>query len=60
MKKINELLNNQVGSYIFPFFWQHGEDEATLRDYMRAIEEANIRSVCVECRPHPDFCGSKW
>ena len=60
MKKINELLNNQVGSYIFPFFWQHGEDEATLRDYMRAIEEANIRSVCVECRPHPDFCGPKW
>ena len=60
MKKINELLNNQVGSYIFPFFWQHGEDEATLRDYMRAIEEANIHSVCVECRPHPDFCGPRW
>ena len=60
MKKIEALLKNQNGSYIFPFFWQHGEDEATLRDYMRAIDEANIRSVCVECRPHPDFCGPKW
>ena len=60
MKKINELLENRGGNYILPFFWQHGEDEETLRDYMRAIDEANIHSVCVECRPHPDFCGPKW
>ena len=60
MKRIDELLRGEGGSYIFPFFWQHGEDEATLRDYMRAINEANIRAVCVECRPHPDFCGPKW
>ena len=60
MKKITELINNERESYIFPFFWQHGEDEATLRDYMRAIQEANINAVCVECRPHPDFCGPKW
>ena len=60
MKKIEELIQGKAGSYIFPFFWQHGEDETTLRDYMRAIYEANIRAVCVECRPHPDFCGPKW
>ena len=60
MKKINRLLHGELPNNIFPFFWQHGEDEATLRDYMRAIYESNIRSVCVECRPHPDFCGPKW
>ena len=60
MKRVEELLQGFKGNYILPFFWQHGEDEATLRDYMRAINEANIRSVCVECRPHPDFCGPKW
>ena len=60
MKKVEELLQGYKGNYILPFFWQHGEDEETLRDYMRAIDEANIRSVCVECRPHPDFCGPKW
>ena len=27
---------------------------------MRAIHEANIGAVCVESRPHPDFCGEKW
>lgn len=60
MKRINELLSGKGENYILPFFWQHGEDEATLRDYMRAIDEANIHAVCVECRPHPDFCGPKW
>ncbi len=60
MSKIEQLLKNEGGSYILPFFWQHGEDEETLRDYMRAIDEANIHEVCVECRPHPDFCGPKW
>lgn len=43
-----------------PFFWQHGEDEATLREYMGVIESSGCRAVCVESRPHPDFCGPKW
>ena len=60
MKRIDQLLAGEGGNYLFPFFWQHGEDEATLRDYMRAIDQANIHAVCVECRPHPDFCGPKW
>ena len=59
-KRLKEALENRPGSYILPFFWQHGETEEVLRDYMRAIYEANIREVCVECRPHPDFCGPKW
>ncbi len=39
---IERILNDQHENYILPFFWQHGEDEDTLRDYMRAIDEANI------------------
>jgi hypothetical protein len=58
--RLNELLKNEGGSYILPFFWQHGEDEKTLREYMRAIRGANIREVCVESRPHPNYCGPKW
>ena len=49
-----------VTNHMLPFFWQHGEDEATLRHYMQVIEEANCRAVCVESRPHPDFCGPGW
>lgn len=59
-KKVNKLLNHQGENYILPFFWQHGEDEVTLRKYMQVIDESNIKAVCVESRPHPDFCGPKW
>lgn len=58
--KVERLLKGQGGNYIFPFFWQHGEDEETLRKYMQVIHESNIGAVCVESRPHPDFCGPKW
>ncbi|MCR5546815.1 MAG: hypothetical protein K6F30_10120 [Lachnospiraceae bacterium] len=57
---IKELLEQKEDNYILPFFWQHGESEETLREYMNAIYNANIRAVCVESRPHPDFCGDKW
>ncbi|MDR0708906.1 MAG: hypothetical protein LBF77_02435 [Spirochaetaceae bacterium] len=57
---IRRVLDGKQDNYIFPFFWQHGEDEATLRTYMRVIHEANIGAVCVESRPHPDFCGPLW
>lgn len=58
--KIKNLLNNQMENYIFPFFWQHGEEEAVLREYMKVIYDANIRAVCIESRPHPDFAGDAW
>ena len=57
---MEELLRNRGDNYVFPFFWQHGEDEKTLRSYMRIIDEADCHAVCVESRPHPDFCGPKW
>ena len=59
-KTIQALLANREENHILPFFWQHGEDEATLREMMAAIHGANCRAVCVESRPHPDFCGPKW
>ena len=57
---IRELLKGNSGDHIFPFFWQHGEDEATLRKMMKVIHDSNCKSVCIESRPHPDFCGEKW
>lgn len=55
-----EVLNNKCGNYIMPFFWQHGEKEHILREYMEAIQNCNIQAVCVESRPHPDFLGPRW
>ena len=45
---------------IFPFLWMHGEDEQTIREYIRKIHESNLEAFCVESRPHPDFVGPAW
>ena len=59
-KTIQQVLSGNADHHILPFFWQHGEDEATLRKLMGAIHGAGCGAVCVESRPHPDFCGEKW
>lgn len=59
-EKIRKVLQGEEDNYLLPFFWQHGEDEATLRDYMHVIHDAGIRAVCLESRPHPDFAGDGW
>jgi len=57
---VKKVLSGNADNHILPFFWQHGEDEATLRELMGAIHGAGCGAVCVESRPHPDFCGDKW
>lgn len=59
-KKITDLLADREENHIFPFFWQHGEEESVLREYMQVIRRSNIKAVCIESRPHPDFCGPGW
>lgn len=58
--KLTRLLREEGDNFILPFFWQHGESEEVLRKYMQVIQESNIGAVCIESRPHPDFCGDKW
>jgi hypothetical protein len=58
--RIQAILENRGGNHLLPFFWQHGESEAVLREEMARIHEAAIGAVCVESRPHPDFCGPRW
>ena len=45
---------------IFPFLWMRGEEEAILRREIEKIAQCGIRAVCVEARPHDDFCGPGW
>lgn len=57
---VKDLMAEKWENRIFPFLWMHGEDESTLRHYMNVIHAANMGAVCVESRPHPDFCGPGW
>ena len=59
-RRIRDLLEGRTTRSVFPFFWLRGEDEKTLREYMHVIHDAGCRAVCLESRPHPDFCGPKW
>ena len=47
-------------NYILPFLWMRGEEEKILREEMSKIYECGIRAVCLEARPHDDFCGPGW
>ena len=57
---IQDLLQGQIENHLMPFFWQHGEEESVLRTYMKKIHESGCGAVCVESRPHPDYCGPQW
>lgn len=59
-QKLKAALANENGKHIFPFFWQHGEDDETLLRELRSIYDCGIRSVCVESRPHEGFGGEEW
>ena len=50
----------QITNHLFPFFWQHGEEEEVLVEYVEKIYQSGMRAVCVESRPHPDFIGEQW
>ncbi|MCF0128978.1 MAG: hypothetical protein HUJ70_10415, partial [Pseudobutyrivibrio sp.] len=47
-------------NHILPFLWMRGEDEATLRREMEKISECGIGAVCLEARPHKEFCKEGW
>ena len=59
-RRVQEVLENRGENYLLPLFWQHGEDEGELREEMARIQESGIGAVCMESRPHTDFCGPRW
>ena len=60
MEQLQAVLEGTYGSHILPFLWMKGEDNATIARELDKIEECGIREVCLESRPHPDFCGLGW
>ena len=58
--QILESLRNEHENYILPFLWMRGEDESLIRREIDRINACGIRALCLESRPHPDFCGPLW
>lgn len=60
MKRIDENLKNENKHYLYPFFWQHGETNEKIEEYIDKMLEQGIHNFCIESRPHPDFLGEGW
>ncbi len=60
MSVIRDVLAGGNGNYLLPLFWLRGEDETLLRAEVDRVHRAGIGAVCLESRPHPDFCGPLW
>lgn len=60
MEKLTKVLSGNEQNHLFPFFWQHGEDDDKITEYLEKIYNTGIKSVCIESRPHPDFLCDGW
>lgn len=59
-KKLAEALRGEQDNYILPFLWLHGEESSVLAEEIEHIYQSGIKALCVESRPHEDFCGDDW
>lgn len=46
--------------YLLPFLHLHGEPLEEIDVQLDAMLRSGIRQVCVESRPHPEFCKAGW
>ena len=60
MKRLNEVLNNKGQNYLYPFFWQKGQNDKTIIEYIDQIYNQGIKALCIESRPHPEFLEDGW
>lgn len=58
--RLYEVLSGQGSNYLLPFYWQHGTQRDRIPAQIARIYESGCRALCVESRPHPDFCGPGW
>lgn len=53
-------LNIDVRNHLLPFYWQHGDHHDKIVEQIQRIQDSGAGALCVESRPHPDFCGETW
>lgn len=54
------VLGGEYGNHVLPFLWLRDEGHDVIADYLEKIAAADISEICLESRPHPDFCGDAW
>ncbi len=57
---LSDILEGREDNYMLPFYWQHGDHYDRIPEQIERIRRSGCRALCVESRPHPDFCGETW
>ena len=60
MSGYQTIFKKEAENHLYPFFWQHGESHEILEKYVDKIYESQMKAICIEARPHPDFVKEKW
>lgn len=60
LERLREIQNNHTENYILPFLWMKGETHSVILEEIQKIEECGIKEICLESRPHPEFCKEGW
>ena len=58
--RLSDVLSGTEANYMLPFYWQHGDHTDTIPEEVERIYQSGCRALCVESRPHRDFCGDGW
>ena len=58
--RLAQVLSGKEENYLLPFYWQHGTHRDRIPAQIERIRKSGCRALCVESRPHPDFCGPDW
>lgn len=58
--RLKEALEDQVGNFLLPFYWQTGDHYEQIPEQIARIHDTGEQAFCVEARPHPDFAGPLW
>ena len=58
--RLSQVLQGQEDNYLLPFYWQHGNHYDRIPAQIQRIRNSGCRAICLESRPHPDFCGPGW
>ncbi len=59
-KKVQDCLNGNPGSYIFPLVWYAGEDRKLVEREIRAVKAGGIDEFVLENRGGNWFCREPW
>ena len=58
--RLTDVILGREDNYLLPFYWQHGTHRDRIPAQVQRIYDSGCRALCVESRPHPDFCGPDW